>query len=362
MVAFPKIPNFNFNGSNPLIDEIENVRGQLAASGYLDMTVQDLVGRAGAAIGIDLNNVDVSGPLKELEEGAGSSGLKTFSFPEKIESVGNFMNIDIFKERIFEAALGVQRKKNREKLLTIKLPLPSSLQTAYAQGYKQEGLGPIGAAAAAEVSGLAKDIAAGNRPSGETLLNALDKVSKRVGVEGLAALGLGISDDVAGVVGAQISGIAGAVVGDSLSKVVQGATAAAGIARNPHMAVLFEAPNFRNFQFSFDLKPKNQRESLIINEIIHKLKFHSHPEKTNKEHFFTYPEQMGIRFKKDGFLFRTRSLVLTNMNVEYHGEGTPLYYDTGGKGNSQKAPAAVKLDLTFTETKILTKRDIEDGM
>ena len=59
MVAFPKIPNFNFNGSNPLIDETENVRGQLAASGYLDMTVQDLVGRAGAAIGIDLNNVDL---------------------------------------------------------------------------------------------------------------------------------------------------------------------------------------------------------------------------------------------------------------------------------------------------------------
>jgi len=359
MVAFPKFPDFNFNGSNPFVEEVQNARGKIAASGYLDMSIQDVASTVGARIGIDLNNLDLSGPLKELQQAA---GLKNISFPEKIETIGNYMNIDIFKERIFEAALGVQRRRNREKLLTIKLPLPSSLQTAYAQGYKQEGLGPIGAAAATEVSGLAKDLAAGNKPTGSELTDALTKVSKRVGVEGLASLGLGAADDIAGLAGAKIGGIAGAIVGDSLGKVVQGAAASAGIARNPHMAVLYEAPNFRNFQFSFDLKPKNQRESLIINEIIHKLKFHSHPSKTEKEHFFNYPEQMGIRFQKDGYLFRTRSLVLTNINVEYHGEGTPLYYDAGGTGNSQKAPAAVRLDLTFTETKILTKSDIQDGM
>ena len=358
MVAFPRTPNFNFNGSNPLVEEVENIRGKLAASGYLDMSLQELAGEVGGAIGLDLNNLDISGPLKELQQ---SAGLKDLSFPENISSVGNYMNIDIFKERIFEAALGVQRKKNREKLLTIKLPMPSSLQTAYAQGYKQEGLGLIGAAAASELAGTAKDVISGNL-SGQALIDSVKKVGSNIGVEGAASLGLGVADDVAGLVGAQFGGIPGAVLGDSLGKAVQGATAAAGIARNPHMAVLYEAPNFRNFQFSFDLKAKTKRESLIINEIIKKFKFHSHPEKTAKEHFFNYPEQMGIRFQKDGFLFRTRSLVLTNMNIEYHGEGTPLYYDTGENGNAQKAPAAVKLDLTFTETKILTKTDIQDGM
>ena len=353
MVAFPTFPNFNFNGSNPLVDSVNEIRAKMNTGSYLGGESSSSVTNSPSKIR-DL----VKGPLSELEA---TDASKVLFFPKNITSVGNYMNIDIFKERIFEAALGVQRKKDREKLLTIKLPLPSSLQTAYSQGYKQEGLGPIGAAAANELAGSAKDIMSGNL-SGDALLDSVKKVGKNIGVEGAASLGLGVADDVSGVIGAQVGGIPGAVIGDSLGKAVQGATAAAGIARNPHMAVLFEAPNFRNFQFSFDLRAKNLDESLLINDIIYKLKFHSHPEKTAKEHFFNYPEQMGIRFEKDGYLFRTRSLVLTNINVEYHGEGTPLYYDTGEQGNEQKAPAAVKLDLTFTETKILTKSDIQDGM
>ena len=41
----------------------------------------------------------------------------------------------------------------------IKLPLPSSLATAYQQGYKQEGIGPLGFAGAAAGVDLAKNIA-----------------------------------------------------------------------------------------------------------------------------------------------------------------------------------------------------------
>jgi len=357
---------FNFNGSNPFVDAVQSVRGKLSASGYLDMSVNQAINEAGAAIGLDLNNIDMSGPLKSLDE---MLTTKNLAFPQNLDSVGNLMNIDIFKERIFEAGLGVTRN-NREKLLTIKLPLPSSLQTAYSQGYKQEGLGPIGVAGGAAAGDLAQKILGGGSVTGADFKNAAEKLfgeNSQVGVSGMASLGLEAANEIAAGVGAAAGNaiglpLAGAVVGDQLGKAVQGATAKVGIARNPHMAVLYEAPNFRTFQFSFDLKPKNVTESFIINEIIKKLKFYSHPARIKDEHFFQYPEQMGIRFKKDGFLFRTRSLVLTNLNIEYHGEGTPLYYDTGGKDNNQKAPAAVKLDTTFTETRILTKTDIQDGM
>ena len=59
MVAFPKFPDFNFNGSNPIVEEVQNVRGKLAASGYLDMSVQDVASTVGATLGIDLNNFSI---------------------------------------------------------------------------------------------------------------------------------------------------------------------------------------------------------------------------------------------------------------------------------------------------------------
>ena len=46
--------------------------------------------------------------------------------------------------------------------------------------------------------------------------------------------------------------------------------------------------------------------------------------------------------------------VLTSFNVDYHGEGTPIYYDASGSirsGNRRlKAPAAVRISTAWQET------------
>ena len=372
MVAFPTLPDFNFNGSNPLADAVQEFKGQLSASGYLDKTLGEAIGDVGALVQGAAGELGL--PLSALAGAFEFDSGSVVQFPLDIENINNYMAFDVFEERIFEASVGVKKRTNRKKIVTIKLPMPSSLQTAYAQGYKQEGIGPIGAAAANEMGDFAKKALGGGfkggsgletmKNMGAGLMDSGKKVLDNIGAEGAASLGMAAADDIAGVIGSAAGDLVGApgigaVVGDQLGKVVQAGAASAGIARNPHMAVLYEAPNFRTFQFSFDLRARNRDESNNINKIIHLFKKHSHPEKTEKEHFFKYPEQFGIRFKKDGFLFRTRSLVLNNVNVEYHGEGTPLYYDFGG---GMKAPAVVKLDVSFTETKILTKADINEGM
>jgi hypothetical protein len=51
--------------------------------------------------------------------------------------------------------------------------------------------------------------------------------------------------------------------------------------------------------------------------------------------------------------------VLDNISVDYHGEGTPLYYDASKGGRNLKAPANITLNLDFSETVIVTKDDIE---
>lgn len=354
-MAFPNLPNFNFNGSNPLADAVQEFKGELSASGYLDMTIGDAATIAGEEfaerIGMDYD---------ELAALAGGviGGAPELEFPKGILKYGNYMCLDIFEERIFEAGVGVKDRSVDSKLLTIKLPLPSQLATSYSQGYKQEGIGVLGASAGVEVANEIKKATQGGTTL-EGLKAAGTKVKDNVGGEGIAAVGASAAPDVGAAVGAKMGGIPGAVVGDQLAKTVTGSFGAAGIARNPHMAVLYEAPNFRTFQFSWDLRPKNAKESELIKKIIKQLKYYSHPSKTEKEHFFNYPEQFGIRFKKDDFLFKTRRCVCTNVQTDYHGEGTPLYYDHQGR---KKAPAVYKLDLAFTETKILTKKDIQEGM
>jgi hypothetical protein len=127
------------------------------------------------------------------------------------------------------------------------------------------------------------------------------------------------------------------------------------------MAVLYEAPEFRQFNFNWDLRPRTPKESNNIRNIIKKLKYYSAPDvRSEDEMIFTYPEQFAISFKKDDYLFKTRNCVLSNVTVDYHGEGTPLYYDNGAGGN--KAPAVINLALSFTETRILQKKDINAGM
>ena len=269
-MAFPNLPNFNFNGSNPLADAVQEFKGELSASGYLDMTIGDAATIAGEEFA-ERTGMDYD----ELAALAGGvfGGAPELEFPKGILKYGNYMCLDIFEERIFEAGVGVKDRSVDSKLLTIKLPLPSQLATSYSQGYKQEGIGVLGASAGVEVANEIKKATEGGTTL-EGLKAAGTKVKDNVGMEGIAAVGAGAAPDVGAAVGAKMGGIPGAVVGDQLAKTVTGSFGAAGIARNPHMAVLYEAPNFRTFQFSWDLRPKNAKESELIKKIINQLKYY----------------------------------------------------------------------------------------
>ena len=85
--AFPTIPNFNFNGSNPLADAVKEFQGNLSASGFLDTTIGDAATEAGEEFarrtGLSFN------PIAVLL--TGQSGPAELKFPQNIASYGNYM-------------------------------------------------------------------------------------------------------------------------------------------------------------------------------------------------------------------------------------------------------------------------------
>ena len=113
------------------------------------------------------------------------------------------------------------------------------------------------------------------------------------------------------------------------------------------------------------IETKNQMESIAISRIIAFFKFYSAPsfKAGMANHFFEYPNQFRLKVKHDEFLFAFGDCVLTSFNVDYHGEGTPIYYDAAGSirsGNRRlKAPAVVRISTAWQETSIVTKEAIE---
>jgi len=279
-------------------------------------------------------------------------------YPQNIKQIGHYMVFAAYEEHAFQGSLN--ERQNKAKIGSAILPMPSNLQAAYQQDYKEEAVGAIGAAIGAAVEqnrGAAEAALQGKGNISSTLGSIAGDALKNIGVGGVANLAAG------GGAAVVTNAVAGPVAAAAVQKSIQVAGAVLGKSRNPHMAVFYNSPQFRSFEFSFEMRPKSATESLSIGQIINFFKYYSAPEYALENHFFQYPNQFKIYFKHDDFLFKIGDTVLKNVSVDYHGEGTPLYYDaTGSAFTSQKrkllAPAVVKINLQFQEVKILTKKDI----
>ena len=135
---------------------------------------------------------------------------------------------------------------------------------------------------------------------------------------------------------------------------------AAGVAVNPFQAMIYSSPEFRQFNFSYKLIPSNLKEANTIRSIIREFKIGMHPnfEETFNNNLFKYPDVWHIDLPDTSYRFKFATCVLTNVGVEYHGEGTKSYFSS----SSGEIPFSTQLDLSFQEVAILTREDIvKDG-
>lgn len=133
--------------------------------------------------------------------------------------------------------------------------------------------------------------------------------------------------------------------------------AAAKVALNPFKEVLFESIDFRTFAFKYRFFPKNRGETVAVQEIIKRFKFHMHPELSENKLFYIYPSEFQIAYyfgrDENTYFHKFKPCVLESMEVSYGGEQFSSFSD--GK------PTEINMSLQFRETEILTKQQIKQG-
>lgn len=260
--------------------------------------------------------------LKKLKPALKTIGPKTVEYPS--ENLEQWCNIRI-QEYVYRAQIETNIKNT---LGNIRLPLPLQLQTQYQQQWNNTNgvTGFLG-----EVGRLATEGKLGDA-SGNLLINALSNP------ELYAAIGLTGKGPLAGL---SVAGVASA------------ATALAGVAANKFETVTYEKPELRQHQFSWNLVARSRDEGVAIQEIIKKLKYHSHPGGGSSGAYFSYPELFNVQFFSDQNLFTIGPSILENLAIDYHAAGRPLYQA------SDRMPINVSITCQFRETAALTKDLIE---
>ena len=137
-----------------------------------------------------------------------------------------------------------------------------------------------------------------------------------------------------------------------------------GMVQNPMREILYSSPGFRQFRFDFLLVPRDEKEALMIQDIIDKLRFHQAPEIiAGSGGFFMYPpSEFDISFYYNGSenpnLPRISTCVLTNIDTDYAPNGFAAYEverDPQPRFGRTGMPVAIRLGLSFMETEYIVK-------
>src|SRR6056300_233368 len=136
-----------------------------------------------------------------------------------------------------------------------------------------------------------------------------------------------------------------------------------GTAINPNAELAFQGVPFRSFNFPFEFAPKNEKEKDSVQKIINLFKFHMMPEREGANGSrLIVPSEFQITYMyRDGanmYIPKISRCVLKDMNLDYSPEGVFTTF----KGDDMGAhPTLIKMDVTFTETEIMTKETIAKG-
>jgi hypothetical protein len=319
----------------------------------------------GFNIGGSFNSLSKKKPLPNQPD----SELKALYAPTNAVTLQYPMDLDDSHYLMFNVTKKVtklEREKNDpdwkpQTIQTIVLPVPTNLTDTRAVEYQNANLGIAGGLGAGQINGrqAIQDVAGavkyfGGAAIGEALnlgkdaltelmVNPVDTATAAVGgvaaVKILNKMGIGA-----------ISGAAAA------AKYGQGMLFAEGKAYNPRMAVLFDRVNFRNFQFQYRLIARNETESNAITSIVRAFQNYMMPSYFGKAlSGFNYPLEFQMSFSKDlqKHLFTFKPAVLQNVTVQYNGDTGPAFFATSN------APLIVDLSLSFQETKIWTRDQVE---
>tara|TARA_B100000123_G_scaffold265370_1_gene236352 strand:- start:422 stop:1333 length:912 start_codon:yes stop_codon:yes gene_type:complete len=232
------------------------------------------------------------------------------------------------------------------------LPIPENIQDSNAVNWGDDSINGLAAAgikatkSAIESGNIAKGIYEGVKDFGGNALDAAgDKTTRDLASSFFASKAVNILGGNTSLDG---------VLARSSGQII-----------NPNMELLFNGVTLRSFSFSFDLAPRDERESDTIKRMLRIFKQNMQAKKSSDGGnssglFLRSPNVFQLNYKtgrrNHNFLHKFKPMALLNMSVNYTGAGTYATYD-------DTTPVHMKLDLSFQELNPVYSEDYdsEDG-
>ena len=173
-------------------------------------------------------------------------------------------------------------------------------------------------------------------------------------------------------IGATQGGVVGAVSSVKAGDVLKTATSVTPIGeqfdfqsktiKNPNTNTTFKANALRTFSFAFKLIARNEQESTVIRKIHSKFRHFTYAARKGGSSNFVvdFPPVWTVRFMNQGvnslsentFIPRIFSCYLTQCNSTFNADAN-IYHNNS-------APLVIDMNITYQETRALTRNDIED--
>ena len=277
--------------------------------------------------------------LKEVVRIPGKQGkpekFNDLRYPySTIESNQDFIKFSAFKYKRGERGLVTRNQDNlkSELLGQILLPIPANLvdsnQTAYGEGnmnFLQEAGMEFGTSL----------MQGGLENAGKTVNNLVNSITGQKNL---------VQNYFATQALNQIGGNL------SLDQILARSN---GSVINPNMELLFKGPALRNFGFQFKFTPRFQKEAETVRTIIKAFKRNMAP-KGSGGAFLKTPNIFEIQYegKARNYLNRIKLCALTNVQMNYTGDGTWATYNDG-------SPISMNMTLAFRELTPVYNEDYE---
>jgi len=173
---------------------------------------------------------------------------------------------------------------------------------------------------------------------------------------------------ITGSSGADVAKLAGIQVASKFGSFADEAVAAqkivGGVTLNPNSRTLFKQPNIRDFSFSFKMIAKSPEEAAMINDIVKFLRTELYPDEisvevggTSLSLGYRFPNKFNIEFDYKGDpikgLAKIQPCYLREVSTTYNATNMAMHSD----GNFME----VDMNLSFQETRALTRKKIEEG-
>ena len=235
---------------------------------------------------------------------------------------------------------------------TIILQIPSDIKDGNTANYGESKMNTLTGAAAGAMMGVMKSgatsvsMALGNMSTEEGLKKIRSDIGGNLTAGATAALIDAASMGLTVKATSSAMGIFGANVSPE-----QLLARSSGQIFNPNLELLFNGPSLRSFSFSFKMTPRSAQEARQCKLIIRSFKQNMAP-KTGGDTiggsaiFMKTPNLFELRYRKGNsdhpFLNKFKQCFLTNVAVNYTGEGVYATYDDA-------TPISMQLDLQFKE-------------